>query len=79
MKALTIPAALPVVEEVLGVVAVVGGSVSSFDPKQTGDGHVAPKSERIEYYNQLAKEYGLNAQAILMTIDKEGLHKLRRG
>jgi hypothetical protein len=52
-----------------------GGSVSSFDPKQTGDGHVVPKSERIEYYNQLAKEYGLNAQAILMTIDKEGLHK----
>jgi len=52
-----------------------GGSVSSFDPKQTGDGHVAPKAERIEYYNQLAKEYGLNAQAILMTVDKEGLHK----
>jgi hypothetical protein len=51
-----------------------GGSISSFDPSQTGDGHVAPKSERIEYYNQLAKEYGLNTQAILMTIDKEGLH-----
>jgi hypothetical protein len=49
--------------------------ISSFNPSETGVGHVAPKSERIAYYTELAKQLGLNPDAIVMTIDKEGLHK----
>ena len=49
-------------------------SISSFNPSETGIGHIAPKSERIAYYTDLAKQFGLNPDAIIMTIDKEGLH-----
>jgi hypothetical protein len=44
------------------------------DPTLTGVGHVAPKSERLAYYEKKAGELGLNYNAIVATVSNEGLN-----
>jgi hypothetical protein len=52
-----------------------GGTGGPVDMTGTGEGHVATKEERIAYYREQVKKYGLNAEAIIQTVAKEGLHK----
>jgi hypothetical protein len=42
----------------------------------TGEGHVAPKAERVAYYRDVvAPKYGLNPDALVSMLGTEGLHK----
>lgn len=51
-----------------------GKGFGAHDMSGTGEGHVAPKAERVEYIRKGAIARGLNPDAIIATVNTEGLH-----